>query len=712
MSYFSKLKKQISQYLSREQTTQIYNAYCLAEKAHSAQKRQSGEPYITHPVAVATILAELRLDPETIMAALMHDVLEDTPVQKSEIIDQFGKPVADLVDGVSKLTKISFANKAEAHAENFRKMVLAMANDLRVILVKLADRLHNMQTLAGVSPEKRRRVAKETLDIYVPLANRLGMHKLRIQLEDLCFIAIYPNRSTTLQNTVKKLRGNRKEVVRVIESAIENTCKKNKLKQLDVLGREKHLYGIYRKMRDRRLSLSEIMDVYAFRIIVDNVEDCYRVLGYVHNLYKPVPERFKDYIAIPKANGYQSLHTTLFGPYGVPIEIQIRTLQMHEMADNGIAAHWIYKSNSPQVNTEAQVRAQAWVKNILEMQKSSASPVEFVENVKIDLFPDEVYVFTPKGDILELPQGATAIDFAYAVHTDVGNSCVAVKIERQYALLSTPLVNGQTINIITAPGSRPNPAWLDFTVTSKARSMIRHYFKKQRASESIELGYQLLEKALNQQSLSIEDIPDNAMRLVLEQSDLKTEEDLFSAIGLGDLTVQLVVLRLQESMLTTEQSDETRVSRAGTQEPISIRGTEGMLVTLGSCCYPIPGDPILGLLKLGSGLIVHAEACSHVSEVKNNPAQYIPLRWEADLTTRFHTKIAVQVENRVGILIELTSVLAKSDCNIEDLYVENIKEIDRRIIILISVRDKLHLQKIMNKIQHVKAVIDVERVSL
>ncbi len=710
MSHFSKLKKQVKKYLDKADIERIYDAYLLAEKAHETQKRQTGEPYIIHPVAVATTLAEIKMDAQTIMAALLHDVIEDTEVGKSEIVEKFGAAVADLVDGVSKLTQISFANKAEAQAENFRKMVLAMTKDLRVIIVKLADRLHNMQTLHGVSAEKRRRVAKETLEIYTPLANRLGMHRLRIELEDLCFAALYPQREKAISNAIRKMRGNRKEIVRVIEQAIIDVCKKNKLTYLDVVGREKHLYSIYRKMRNRRQSFSEIMDVYAFRIVVDSVEDCYRVLGYVHNLYKPVPERFKDYIAIPKANGYQSLHTTLFGPYGVPIEIQIRTRQMHEMAEHGIAAHWLYKSESPLANTETQIRAQAWMKDLLEMQKSSTNPMEFVENVKIDLFPDEVYVFTPKGNILELPRSATPIDFAYAVHSDLGNTCVATKIDRQYALLSTPLLNGQTVEIICAPGAHPNPAWLDFAVTSKARSAIRHYFKKQRRSESVELGEKLLEKALAENALDLSTVPAFAMQRIFQQSEFKTQEQLLEAIGLGNYTAKLVACRVMDAMNSLHETGDVPARPVQSTEPLAIRGTEGVVVNLAKCCYPIPGDPIVGRLTTGKGMVVHAEICSNIREVKEHPEQFIPLRWETEIQNHFPSKISIEADNKPGILTEITNVITKASSNIEDLYMHNINEVDKSLIILLTIKNKESLIKLMQRLENLKSVTKVKRV--
>ena len=505
MEDFSNLERVVAAYLDKPAVDSIKSAYELAKQAHEGQFRKSGEPYITHPTAVATILAELGMDAETIIAALLHDVIEDTAVTKYELRQKFDDSVADLVDGVSKLTHISFGDQLEAQAETIRKMILAMSKDIRVIIIKLADRLHNMSTLQAISPEKRRAKARETLDIYVPIAARLGMHKFSVKLEDLCFWALYPWRAKILEQSVRQVRGRHREIVNTIESILEGECKKHQLKYFEVQGREKHLASIYKKMLARRISISDVMDVYGFRIIVDNREDCYRVLCYVHSLYKPLPERFKDYIALPKANGYQSLHTTLFGPYGVPVEIQIRSKEMHDMAENGIAAHWLYKSSSLGKITEAHIRSQTWMKNLLEMQKSSFNPAEFLENIKVDLFSEEVYVFTPKGKILELPKGSTAVDFAYAVHTDIGDRCVAVRVDRQYALLSTPLSSGQTIEIITADNSHPNLSWLDFAVTGKARGMIKHYFKRDRNHELLELDHEWLEEATknNSQALTI-----------------------------------------------------------------------------------------------------------------------------------------------------------------------------------------------------------------
>ncbi|NNF97321.1 MAG: RelA/SpoT family protein, partial [Halobacteria archaeon] len=503
----SSLCELLEGYLEPDQISEVYQAYLFGAEAHEGQHRLSGEPYITHPIAVAKILAEMHMDPKSIVAAILHDVIEDTGTPIEKVKSRFGEEVAVLVDGVSKLTHIQFESKAEAQAENFRKMMLAMVEDIRVILIKLADRLHNMRTLGVMRPDKRRRIARETLEIYAPIANRLGMNKMRLELEDLGFTAMHPLRSQILSESLKKARGNRKEIVGKIEETIKERLKQEGLGG-EVIGREKHLYSIYKKMKSKHLGFSEVMDVYAFRIIVDSVDTCYRVLGAVHNLYTPMPGRFKDYIAIPKANGYQSLHTVLFSPYSVPIEVQIRTEEMHKVAEAGIAAHWLYKSSKQAGRNSAQVRARQWLHDLLEIQSKAGNSIEFLENVKIDLFPVEVYVFTPQGDIMVLPRGATAVDFAYAVHTDVGNQCVAVKIDRRLMPLRTELFNGQTVEIITSKGAQPNPAWLDFVNTAKARTNIRNYLKNLQQDEAVMLGTRLLNKSLAAHGSSLVSLTD------------------------------------------------------------------------------------------------------------------------------------------------------------------------------------------------------------
>ncbi len=700
MDYFEGLSTALANYLDDEQIEQIHKAYLLAFEGHDGQKRRTGEPYVTHPVAVAKILAEMHMDAQSIMAALMHDLLEDTHIDKATLEEQFGKQVADLVDGVSKLTQIKFETRAEAQAENFRKMVLAMAQDIRVIIVKLADRLHNMRTLKALPPNKRRRIALETLEIYAPIANRLGMHSFRIELEDLGFAALYPMRYRVLNEAVRKARGNRKEILSVIEKSLQSCLSHKGMPPTKLFGREKHLYSLYKKMRNKRLSFSEIMDVYAFRIIVDSLDSCYRVLGAVHNSYKPVPERFKDYIAIPKANGYQSLHTTLFGPYGVPIEIQIRTEEMHRTAESGIAAHWLYKADSA-VGSKAHIRAQQWLKNLLEMQQTTGSSLEFIENVKIDLFPDEVYVFTPKGNILELPRGATAVDFAYAIHTEIGETCVAAKIDRRLAPLSTQLHNGQNVEIITSPGARPNPAWLNFVVTGKARSKIRHYLKKQRGDESIALGKRLLDRALSTLSLSLDKISEADILRVLKESSYDSLDSLLEDTGLGN-QVPLIVARRLACAIQEEQDVEEQAKQEATERlshtPLLIKGTEGMVVSFAKCCYPIPGDLIVGILDAGRGIMVHRESCRDIASLRKTD-KCIFLSWEKDVDGDFQAEIRAELVNVKGVLASLALAASDIDANIENISVEDRDGHYSEVNLVVSVKDRAHLARLMRRIR-------------
>lgn len=705
MRLFKKLRRKLD-YLDEAEIEQIHQAYVTALEAHRGQKRRTGEPYITHPAAVAGILADMQMDPQTIMAALLHDVLEDTDIEKTALEEKFGKPVADLVDGVSKLTQIEFVSRAEAQAENFRKMVLAMARDIRVILVKLADRLHNMRTLGSLPVAKRHRIAKETLEIFAPVANRLGMRDLAVELEELGFQSLYPRRYLILSEAIEKTRGNRKKILNLINKAITDALNNSNIPSCTVIGREKHLYSIYRKMRNKHVPFNEIMDVYAFRIIVDDVDTCYRVLGVVHSLFKPVPERFKDYIAIPKANGYQSLHTTLFGPYGVPIEVQIRTIEMDKIAVSGIAAHWLYKTAEEEA--EPHVRAQKWVRNLLELQQRAGSSIEFIESVKLDLFPDEVYVFTPKGEIKELPAGATALDFAYAVHTDVGNNCVAVKVDRQYAPLSTILSNGQTVEAISSVEGRPNPAWLDFVVTSKARSSIRHFLKTQRRAESIALGKQLLQKTLSSYSLSFKKIPQEVLSFVLKETKHESLDDLFEEIGLGNRAAVLVAQRFHDVIIESKVIGGEQLSPQISM-PLMIKGTEGMAVKFATCCYPIPGDPILGVLVAGKGLMVHVEKCKQIANLHRHPEQFLPLRWDPEAKGEFPVMINVEVINQRGVLALIAANISESESNIEDI---NVVDRDGQYYFVnfkLLVRDRKHLAQVLRNIRNTSQVVKVLR---
>lgn len=706
---FDELRQELETYLETDQIEQIYQAFRLAADAHHGQQRQSGDPYISHPVAVAHILASMRLDYQSIIAAILHDVIEDTPVQKESIAAVFGQEVAELVDGVSKLTQIKFESKAEAQAENFRKMLLAMVNDIRVILVKLADRLHNMRTLSGLTPDKSRRIARETLEIYAPIAHRLGMNNLRIELEDLGFAALYPLRFRILREAVQKARGNRREIVNTIKSTIKTCLEQHGLPASSVIGRQKHLYSIYQKMRHKHLAFAEIMDVYGFRIIVDKIDTCYRALGAVHSLYKPVPERFKDYIAMSKANGYQSLHTTLFGPYGVPIEIQIRTADMDYLANHGIAAHWLYKSSGGPT-TEAELRAREWLKNLVELQQRTGNSLEFIENVKIDLFPDEVYVFTPRGNIMELPSGATAVDFAYAVHSDVGNSCVAVKIERRLAPLSTVLKNGQTVEVITAPGASPNPAWLNFVVTGKARSNIRHYLKSQRRAESIQLGRQMLENALVTLNTHLNEIMPERLQQLLQEYHLKSADDLYEAIGLGNQ----IPLRMAYSLVDAAPLPETEEVLSTTiktlpAQPLAIKGTEGMVVHFAECCRPIPGDSIVGILIPGEGIMIHDEQCRQIAAFCTMPEKCVAVRWEDNVAGEFKVDLLVELANQRGTLARLASAISEAEANIDNVLVQDHDGVYSRVKLTVSVRDRVHLARVMRRIRAGKVVTRIIR---
>ncbi len=697
------LCRSTSQYLNPEQIQAIRRAYEFGAKAHNGQWRATGEPYISHPLAVAQILAEMHMDHQTLVAAVLHDVIEDTVVCKETVSQQFGAEVAELVDGVSKLTQMEFESYAEQQAQNFRKMLMAMTNDIRVIMVKLADRLHNMRTIAPLAPKKRRLIARETLDIYAPIAQRLGMNEMRLELEDLGFRTLYPRRYHTLQFEVKKVRGNRKEIVETITSAMKRRLRQEKLTS-SVYGREKHLYSIYRKMREKHLTFSEVLDVYGFRIIVDTVDTCYRVLGVIHNLYKPVPGKFKDYIAIPKINGYQSLHTVLFGPYGVPIEVQIRTREMDRVAEKGIAAHWLYKADDDASNG-AQKRAREWLKSVLVLQREAGNPEEFLEHVKVDLFPYDIYVFTPKGDIREMPRGATAVDYAYSVHTDIGNSCVAVRINRRLAPLSTVLQTGETVEIITAPGARPNPSWLNFVVTGKARSHIRHFLKNLRKDEAGNLGRRMLNRELETFGLNLETMDETLLRNVLDELKLKELEELLADIGLGKRLAPIVA----RYFLPDEDGVGKTNVKTGNSTPLLIKGTEGMVVSFPKCCHPIPGDPILGLISSGRGIVVHHRACKNLNEFRKHPEKWVDVEWAKDIDSEFFAEIKLNITNQRGALATIAATLADQGANIEDV---EMAERDARYATLrfvIAVKDRQHLAQIIRTVRSIKAVTRVSR---
>ncbi len=703
MQHLGALTEKLRGYLAPEQVNAVRRAYYYSEQAHDGQVRRTGQPYVTHPLAVAGILADMRMDHQSLMAALLHDVIEDTGIAKEALASQFGTSVAELVDGVSKLSQFETTSRAEAQAENFQKMAMAMARDIRVILVKLADRLHNMRTLDVLKPEKRQRIAQETLEIYAPIAQRLGMNNMRIEFEDLGFTALHPMRARRIQAAVRKARGNRKELVTQIQRKIETRLREEHI-PARVLGREKHLYSIYQKMRAKGRSFSEIMDVFAFRIVVDSVDSCYRVLGAMHSLYKPVPGHFKDYIAIPKANGYQSLHTVLFGMHGVPIEIQIRTADMEEMANNGIAAHWLFKSSGSEKPGSGHSRARQWVQGLLEMQQRAGNSLEFIESMKIDLFPDEVYVFTPRGDIFALPNGATAVDFAYTVHTDIGNSCVACRIDRNLAPLSTRLQSGQTVEIVTAPRANPNPTWLNFVVTAKARTNIRHYLKGQQQSESIELGRRLLDKALVSLQSSMKTIDPQTVEQLLAETRRASFDTILEEIGLGNRVALLTARRL------LERGEGIPGAGAAEALPLAIRGTEGMVINFGKCCYPIPGDTIVGHISAGRGVVVHRDSCNNIAEFLDDPERCTPLRWAEDTRGEFSVELLVELENQKGVIAALANRISSLDVNIEKIGMEERDARLSQVRLVIAVANRVNLARIIRRIRTVRSVMKVTRV--
>src|SRR3954465_10131401 len=687
-------------YLKPKDVTRLAEAYRFSEAAHAGQTRQSGDPYISHPLAVAEILADWHLDGQTLMAALLHDVTEDTSVTKDEISDPFGKPVAELVDGVSKLDKIEFQSAEVAQAENFRKMLLAMARDVRIILIKLADRLHNMRTLGAVPPVKRRRVARETMEIYAPIANRLGLNTLFHELQELAFSHRYPGRYKVLAKATAAARGNRREMIgRTLEAM------KKKLGEAgiaaNVQGREKHVYSTYRKMIEKHLSFSEVHDIFGCRVVVKDVPACYLALGTLHAPYKPIPGKFKDYIAIPKANGYQSIHTDLIGPYGVPVEVQIRTEQMHRLAESGVASHWMYKDDSDKLS-ELQKQTHQWLQSLLEIQNQSGDPQEFLEHVKVDLFPDEVYVFTPKGKILSLPRGATTVDFAYAVHTDIGNRCVAAKVNSELVPLRQELRNGDRVEIITASHAKPNPGWLQYVRTGKARANIRHFLKTMQYEESAGLGERLLEQALKTLKSTLADVDDASWERVVRDGGARSRDEMLADIGLGKRLPAVIARRL------LKHADPHREEALGTS--VTIRGTEGMAVQLATCCRPIPGDAIVGSIKKGQGLVVHQSDCpAIIRSRKNEPDQWIDVEWDPRTTRLFQAAIHVMVENQRGVLARVASQIAEAGSNIDSTAPAEARALFTSMPFVIEVANRQHLARVMRALRRLPDVKKLAR---
>ena len=692
----------IGAYLRPEDAAQVEAAYYFSAEAHRGQYRTSGEPYVSHPLAVAETLAQWRLDPQALIAALLHDVMEDTAITKAQLTEHFGKKAADLVDGVSKIDRIENQSYEEAQAENFRKMLLAMARDVRVILIKLADRLHNMRTLDAVRPDKRRRIARETLDIYAPIANRLGLNNLYRELQELSFEHLHPMRHRVLVKAVKQARGNRREVVGKILDAIRHRLPDRGI-QAEVIGREKHLFSIYRKMRDKHLTFSQVLDIYGFRVIVKDVPTCYLALGVLHGLYKPVPGKFKDYIAIPKPNGYQSLHTTLIGPYGTPVEVQIRTAEMNHVAESGVASHWQYKDEH--ALSGLQQETHKWLQSLLELQSASKDSAEILEHVKVDLFPGEVYVFTPKGKIMALPRGATAVDFAYAVHTDIGNRCVACRINFESMPLRSELKDGDRVEIITALSASPNSAWLSYVRTGKARAQIRHFLKTQQREESAALGERLLGQALRAFDLGLADIDAATWDRFLRESSPKNQRNLFTDIGLGVRLPAIVARRLVE---LRESDNAASEPRAGTT--IMIRGTQGVAVQLAKCCRPIPGDPIVGLIRKGQGLIVHSHDCSVLARQRGERNDWVDVDWETDVHGVFEIGLRIIVENRRGVLAKIAAAMAEEESNITNVSMDDDHGAATSLYFTIEVSDRIHLARIIRRVRRIPEVVRINRV--
>jgi len=699
MSDSDLLLEEASAYLKKKDVEHIRQALDFSREAHQGQYRKSGEPYVSHPISVARILTPLHMDAQALIAALLHDVLEDTGTSKEMVEEKFSKPVADLVDGLSKLNKIEFETKEDAQAENFRKMLLAMTRDVRVILIKLADRLHNMRTLNVMTRGKGKRIARETMEIYAPIANRLGLNTIFQELEDLSFKYLYPNRYSVLSKALKVARGNRREVVGKILETITQRLKENDIKA-DVYGREKHLYGIYRKMKAKSLEFAEVLDIYGFRVLVEKPSDCYLALGVLHGLYKPIPGKFKDYIAIPKANGYQSLHTTLFGPYGTPIEVQIRTTEMHKIAEAGVASHWLYKTEQTPI-TELHQKTHQWLQNLLESLSQSGDSVEFLEHLKVDLFPDEVYVFTPKGKILALPRGATAVDFAYSVHTDIGNRCVAAKVNFELVPLRTQLRNGDRVEVITAPHANPNPAWLGFVETGKARTQIRHFLKTMHFHESATLGERLLNQTLSSLGLKAKDLDDARWEKLLKDTGAKSRDEILADIGLGR---RLNIVIAHQLARVGEQGAEEQATA-----PFTILGTEGMAVQFGKCCMPIPGDPIIGVITSGQGLVVHTHDCPNLRKGRKTSDKWLDVVWDKNINRPFSVNIKLMVANQRGVLAKAAAAIAESDSNIENVHFSNDGEYTR-LFFTLQVNNRLHLANIMRRLRKIPEVIRITRV--
>ncbi|MBU4612603.1 bifunctional (p)ppGpp synthetase/guanosine-3',5'-bis(diphosphate) 3'-pyrophosphohydrolase [Achromobacter sp. GG226] len=704
------LTEQLATYLAPADVQRVREAYKFSDAAHLGQFRTSGEPYITHPIAVTEICAGWKLDTDALMAALLHDVMEDQGVPKQELAERFGGEVAELVDGLSKLDRLDFATKTQQQAESFRKMLLAMARDVRVILIKLADRLHNMRTLDAVAPEKRRRVARETLDIYSPIAHRLGLNVLYREFQDRCFEAMYPNRYRTLQKAVLSARGNRREVVGRITEAVRAALPAAGI-DADVYGREKTLFGIYTKMVEQKKSFSEVLDIYGFRVVVHSQPECYLTLGTLHQLYRPVPGKFKDYIAIPKINGYQSLHTTLVGPYGTPVEFQVRTRDMHHVAESGVASHWLYKSSDVSLN-DLQKRTHQWLQSLLDIQRQTGDSGEFLEHVKVDLFPDAVYVFTPRGQIISLPRGATPIDFAYFIHTDIGNQAVAAKVNNEFVPLRTELKSGDTVDIVTSPASRPNAQWLNFVRSGRARSEIRHYLRTVKYAESVAFGERLLRQELTVLGLELPESTDIAWNKLARATGANSREEILADIGLGKRLAAVVARRFSpgaDVVATTAAAvDEFVAARSA---PILIQGNEGQSVQLAPCCSPIPGDTLMAFIRLGQGLVVHTTDCPVARRMRaREPERWVNVGWDENPATHFNARVDVIARNERGVLGRIAAEVTAADSNITHVTMQDDAASSVTLHFTLQVDGREHLARVFRFLRRIPQVQRIVRI--
>jgi GTP pyrophosphokinase len=710
---FADLTDRLKVYMSSGDIQKVKAAFRFSDAAHLGQFRKSGEPYITHPIAVAKILAHWRMDVGAVQAALLHDVLEDSGTSKQDLAEQFGPAVAELVDGVSKLDRLNFASNAQAQAESFRKMLLAMARDVRVILIKLADRLHNVRTLDAMDRERQKRISRETLDIYAPIAHRLGLNEIYRELQEACFALLYPLRHRILEKAILTARGNRREVLKKIHVAVQNGLARNKLKA-EIFGREKTLFGIYRKMVEKRLSFSEVLDIYGFRIVVNTVPDCYLALGVLHGLYKPVPGKFKDYIAIPKVNGYQSLHTTLIGPFGQPVEFQLRTREMNRVAESGVAAHWLYKEDAQSLS-DMQSRTHQWLQSLIELQQQTGDSAEFLENIKVDLFPDKVYIFTPKGKIVSLPRGATPVDFAYSIHTDIGNKCIAARINGEAQPLRTELRNGDVIEIVTGPVARPNPAWLGFVRSGRARAEIRHYLRTMKSQESIDLGERLLAQAAAQFAFRLDDASAEGWAELLREAQARDRDELLADIGLGRrlaavLARQLSLIHLRSSPAAAGGGALPVNSAAA---PVQIQGTEGMALQMANCCTPIPGDEVVGQLRRDLGLVVHQSDCTHAQRARRaDPDRWLDLQWAAEPVGLYAVNMDVRARNERGVLGYVAVAVAEAESNILSVNIEDEDAREVTIHFKIQVHDRRHLARVVRTLRRIGQVLRVSRTRL